>query len=318
MPTRARSAHPILYGTLVVGTLDALDAIVFFGLRSGVTPGRIFQSIAAGIYGRNAFRMGIHSIGLGIILHYFIAFLIVAIFYLMSRAIPFMRKQTVIAGIAYGIAAARSRRFDEITTAGFNVLLFAPTLVIVFVGLLMLGYSGSWAVILITAVAGATTFKPGTPCSHGIGDCECIAPKLPPAPIAARTTNGHDACSFDTYQYFAAWLTSESIASSRKSANMISKIGRSPVTAAPKAPADIASSEIGVSMTRRARVTRVLTLGILLSFSSKLMQGYKRLSPQAIRIWRVPVNYGRAPVTVGEAAPNLAAATSRFNPSDIR
>ena len=79
MATRPRSAHPILYGTLVVGTLDALDAIVFFGLRSGVTPGRIFQSIAAGIYGRNAARMGIHSIGLGIILHYFIAFLIVAI-----------------------------------------------------------------------------------------------------------------------------------------------------------------------------------------------------------------------------------------------
>jgi hypothetical protein len=105
MATRPRSAHPILYGTLVVGTLDALDAIVFFGLRSAVTPGRIFQSIAAGIYGRNASRMGIHSIGLGIILHYFIAFLIVAIFYLMSRAIPFMRKQTVIAGIAYGIAA---------------------------------------------------------------------------------------------------------------------------------------------------------------------------------------------------------------------
>jgi ABC-type nitrate/sulfonate/bicarbonate transport system permease component len=59
----------------------------------------------------------------------------------------------MVLGIAYGIAAARSRRFDEITTAGFNVLLFAPTLVIVFVGLLMLGYSGSWAVILITAVA---------------------------------------------------------------------------------------------------------------------------------------------------------------------
>jgi len=38
--------------------------------------------------------------------------------------------------------------------------------------------------------------------------------------------------------------------SNRKSANMISKIGGRPFTAAPKAPADIASSEIGVSMTR--------------------------------------------------------------------
>ena len=92
--------------------------------------------------------------------------------------------------------------------------------------------------------------RPGTPCSQGIGDCECIAPKLPPAPIAERTTSGHGPCSFDTYQYFAAWFTKLSIESSRKSANMISKIGRSPLTAAPNAPADIASSEIGVSMTR--------------------------------------------------------------------
>jgi uncharacterized membrane protein YagU involved in acid resistance len=105
MAIRTRSAHPILYGTLVVGTLDALDAIVFFGLRNGVTPGQIFQSIAAGIYGRNASRMGIHSIGLGILLHYFIAFLIVAIFYALSRAIPFLRRQTVVAGILYGIGA---------------------------------------------------------------------------------------------------------------------------------------------------------------------------------------------------------------------
>ena len=101
-----RSAHPILYGTLVVGTLDLLDAFVFFGLRSGVTPGRILQSIAAGVYGRNAPRMGIHSMGAGFLLHYLIAFLIVAIFYGMSRAIPFLRKQTLVAGILYGIAVS--------------------------------------------------------------------------------------------------------------------------------------------------------------------------------------------------------------------
>ena len=40
----------ILYGGLVVGTLDALDALIFFGLR-GVAPIRIGQSIAAGVLG---------------------------------------------------------------------------------------------------------------------------------------------------------------------------------------------------------------------------------------------------------------------------
>jgi len=105
MATRTRSAHPILYGTLAVGTLDLLDAFIFFGLRSGAVPGRILQSIAAGVYGRNAARMGIHSMGAGFLLHYFIAFLIVSIFYGLSRLVPFMRKQWLVSGIVYGIAA---------------------------------------------------------------------------------------------------------------------------------------------------------------------------------------------------------------------
>ena len=105
MATRTRSAHPILYGTLAVGTLDLLDAFIFFGLRSGAVPGRILQSIAAGVYGRNAARMGIHSMGAGFLLHYFIAFLIVSIFYGLSRLVPFMRNQWLVSGIVYGIAA---------------------------------------------------------------------------------------------------------------------------------------------------------------------------------------------------------------------
>src|SRR3954470_3200066 len=54
------------------------------------------------------------------------------------------------------------------------------------------------------------------------------------------------------YQYFAAWLTRLSIASGRKSPNMISTTGRSPATALPNAAPAIASSEIGVSKTRSA------------------------------------------------------------------
>ena len=38
---------PVLYGTIVVGILDGIDAIVVFGLR-GSTPIRVFQGIASG------------------------------------------------------------------------------------------------------------------------------------------------------------------------------------------------------------------------------------------------------------------------------
>ena len=39
-PARLSPAQAILYGTLVVGTLDIVDAFAFFGLRSGATPVR--------------------------------------------------------------------------------------------------------------------------------------------------------------------------------------------------------------------------------------------------------------------------------------
>ena len=63
-------------------------------------------------------------------------------------------------------------------------------------------------------------------------------------------TSGTVPCSFETYQNFADWLTRLSMGSAMKSPNMISTIGRSPVTAAPKAAPASASSEIGVSNTR--------------------------------------------------------------------
>ena len=66
----------ILFGTLAVGVLDLADALIFFGLR-GARPIRIFQSIAAGLLGRASFSGGVPTALLGVILHFFIAFLIV-------------------------------------------------------------------------------------------------------------------------------------------------------------------------------------------------------------------------------------------------
>jgi hypothetical protein len=95
----------VLYGTLVVGTLDALDAIVFFGLRSGAKPVRIFQSIATGVLGRASFQGGLKSAALGVFLHYFIAFGIVLTYFLVSRRISTLIRHPVFCGLLYGIAA---------------------------------------------------------------------------------------------------------------------------------------------------------------------------------------------------------------------
>ncbi|MEO8078793.1 MAG: hypothetical protein ABI818_20890 [Acidobacteriota bacterium] len=98
-------ARAILSGTLVVGTLDALDAIVFFGLRSGAHPMRIFQGIASGVLGPASFEGGVRSAALGVFLHYVIAFGIVLVFFIASRRITFLTRHAAVSGILYGMAA---------------------------------------------------------------------------------------------------------------------------------------------------------------------------------------------------------------------
>ena len=96
----------ILYGGLAVGTLDLLDAFIFFGMRSGAQPMGILHSIAAGFIGRDAARAGgVPTAVLGIVSHYLVAFSIVTVYVLLSRAVPAMRKQWVVSGIVFGIAA---------------------------------------------------------------------------------------------------------------------------------------------------------------------------------------------------------------------
>jgi hypothetical protein len=96
------TTRAIACGTLVVGALDALDAIVFFGLR-GATPTRIFQSIAAGLLGRPSFSGGLSTAALGAVLHFFIAFLIVATYMLASRQIAILTRSPIICGLVYGV-----------------------------------------------------------------------------------------------------------------------------------------------------------------------------------------------------------------------
>jgi hypothetical protein len=102
---RLSGRQAVLYGTLVVGTLDALDAIVFFGLRSGARPIRIFQGIAYGLIGPAARQGGLKTAALGVLLHYFIAFGIVLTYFLVSRRVRLLTRRPVICGLLYGLIA---------------------------------------------------------------------------------------------------------------------------------------------------------------------------------------------------------------------
>ena len=96
----------IAYGGLTGGVLDGLDAIVVFGLRNGVDPLRIFKGIAGGLLGREAALAGGWPTALlGVMLHFTIATMIVAVFVLASRRLPFLTQQPFVWGPLYGIAA---------------------------------------------------------------------------------------------------------------------------------------------------------------------------------------------------------------------
>jgi hypothetical protein len=95
-----------LVGGLVVGTLDLLDALIFFRIRSGVQPMGILQSIAAGFLGRDAARAGgVPTAIVGLFAHYLVAFSIVTVYVLMSRAMPLLRQQWLVCGLVFGVIA---------------------------------------------------------------------------------------------------------------------------------------------------------------------------------------------------------------------
>jgi uncharacterized membrane protein YagU involved in acid resistance len=89
--------------TLVAGTLDALDGVVFFGLH-GLNPIQVLQYIASGLLGATAFGGGLATAGLGALIHYGIAFVVAGIYLVAARSIPSLRSPWVVVGLLYGAA----------------------------------------------------------------------------------------------------------------------------------------------------------------------------------------------------------------------
>lgn len=99
----ARStALSVIAGGLVAGTFDITYACVFWGVKAGVSPERIFQSVAAGLLGRASFSGGARTASLGLFLHYFIATTMSVVYYLVSRWWPALDRRPWFFGPAYG------------------------------------------------------------------------------------------------------------------------------------------------------------------------------------------------------------------------
>jgi uncharacterized membrane protein YagU involved in acid resistance len=100
---RPRAFQTIIYGGLIVGVLDALDAMIFSGLR-GVSPSRVWQYVASGLLGRASFSGGMKTAVLGLLIHFLIAFILAAIYYGASLYFPMLLRRVVLWGLVYGAA----------------------------------------------------------------------------------------------------------------------------------------------------------------------------------------------------------------------
>ncbi|HTS37089.1 MAG TPA: hypothetical protein VMH04_15550 [Candidatus Solibacter sp.] len=87
----------ITVGGLIAGTLDLTQARILFGWRVPLV-------IAAGLLGRQALHGGLGTFALGILLHFFIAFSVTAIYYAASRRLTFLTEHPLVCGLFFGAA----------------------------------------------------------------------------------------------------------------------------------------------------------------------------------------------------------------------
>ena len=100
---RRKLFQPILWIGLIAGTLDISENLSFNFFR-GITPWRVFQYIASGLIGSRAFQIGWNSVILGVVIHYAIAVIWTAIFYVAAtrRNFRFLMQRPILSGLIYG------------------------------------------------------------------------------------------------------------------------------------------------------------------------------------------------------------------------
>jgi hypothetical protein len=97
-----RLTYAVTLGGLLAGALDLIYAFTVFGAR-GVTPLRILQSIASGVFGPEAYRGGIEFGVVGAALHFSMTLVMAAVFVVSSAKFPPLLRSPLTSGVALGL-----------------------------------------------------------------------------------------------------------------------------------------------------------------------------------------------------------------------
>ena len=91
----------IVGGGLTIGVLDLVESIVILEF-SGVPAVRVLQSIATGLLGASAFQGWIGTALLGLAIHFSIAFVVAAVYWIASRQLSALLEHPWVSGLLYG------------------------------------------------------------------------------------------------------------------------------------------------------------------------------------------------------------------------
>jgi uncharacterized protein YacL len=127
-----------MIGGAVLGTADLIFAMTFWGIRNGVSPVRVLQSVARGVLGNASFQGGGATALLGAVLHYVIAMSMVATYYAVSQRYDALTRRPLACGLAYGALLYLIMHFVVVPLSaagmpGFNNLLWVGLSVVMHV-----------------------------------------------------------------------------------------------------------------------------------------------------------------------------------------
>lgn len=101
---RGRWLGTVLLAGCTAATIDLLFAFAFFGLRLGITPVRVMQSVASGLFGRASFDGGLATAAAGFVAHYAILIVAAWLYYAASLRLPRLNRHAIASGLAFGLA----------------------------------------------------------------------------------------------------------------------------------------------------------------------------------------------------------------------
>jgi len=116
---RSRAFRAIASASLIAGILDITSAFVIAELK-GTGSIRMLQGIAGGLLGPRSFEGGMATAGLGLAIHFLIAFTAASVFYAASRKLTFLTQHAVTSGLLYGIAVYLSMYWIVVPLAFVN------------------------------------------------------------------------------------------------------------------------------------------------------------------------------------------------------